>query len=175
MCFCICTNSQVNAVLEVGDGVFEVLSTSGDTHLGGDDFDKVLKWQYLLLVYMHLFRLYCAYTFFIKQRTVDWLAENFRKEEGIDLLKDKQALQRLTEAAEKAKIELSTLTQTNIRYVSVLVVSCVHKIIASFSFFAPPSWKKNSCFCLSKLSLNVPSLLVQFAIHHCYCRWSKTY
>ncbi|XP_016455817.1 stromal 70 kDa heat shock-related protein, chloroplastic [Nicotiana tabacum] len=75
------------SVLEVGDGVFEVLSTSGDTHLGGDDFDK---------------------------RTVDWLAENFRKEEGIDLLKDKQALQRLTEAAEKAKIELSTLTQTNI-------------------------------------------------------------
>lgn len=63
---------------------------------------------------MHLFCLYGAYTFFIKKRTVDWLAENFRKEEGIDLLKDKQALQRLTEAAEKAKIELSTLTQTNI-------------------------------------------------------------
>ncbi|PKI74883.1 hypothetical protein CRG98_004655 [Punica granatum] len=75
------------SVLEVGDGVFEVLSTSGDTHLGGDDFDK---------------------------RIVDWLAENFRKDEGIDLLKDKQALQRLTEAAEKAKMELSTLTQTNI-------------------------------------------------------------
>lgn len=74
------------SVLEVGDGVFEVLSTSGDTHLGGDDFDK---------------------------RIVDWLAETFRKEEGIELLKDKQALQRLTEAAEKAKIELSTLTQTN--------------------------------------------------------------
>lgn len=91
---------------------------------------------------MHLFCLYGAYTFFIKKRTVDWLAENFRKEEGIDLLKDKQALQRLTEAAEKAKIELSTLTQTNIGYVSVLVVSCVHKIIASFSLFAPPSWKK---------------------------------
>lgn len=75
------------SVLEVGDGVFEVLSTSGDTHLGGDDFDK---------------------------RIVDWLADNFRKEEGIDLLKDKQALQRLTESAEKAKIELSSLTQTNI-------------------------------------------------------------
>ncbi|KAL0351361.1 UNVERIFIED_CONTAM: Stromal heat shock-related protein, chloroplastic [Sesamum calycinum] len=75
------------SVLEVGDGVFEVLSTSGDTHLGGDDFDK---------------------------RIVDWLAETFRKEEGIDLLKDKQALQRLTETAEKAKIELSSLTQTNI-------------------------------------------------------------
>ncbi|PHT40098.1 hypothetical protein CQW23_18952 [Capsicum baccatum] len=75
------------SVLEVGDGVFEVLSTSGDTHLGGDDFDK---------------------------RIVDWLAETFRKEEGIELLKDKQALQRLTEAAEKAKIELSTLTQTSI-------------------------------------------------------------
>ncbi|KAJ8442888.1 hypothetical protein Cgig2_022254 [Carnegiea gigantea] len=76
------------SVLEVGDGVFEVLSTSGDTHLGGDDFDK---------------------------RIVDWLAENFKKEESIDLRKDRQALQRLTETAEKAKIELSTLTQTSIR------------------------------------------------------------
>ncbi|KAG8081563.1 hypothetical protein GUJ93_ZPchr0378g16433 [Zizania palustris] len=75
-------------VLEVGDGVFEVLSTSGDTHLGGDDFDK---------------------------KIVDCLASNFKKDEGIDLLKDKQALQRLTEAAENAKMELSTLTQTNIR------------------------------------------------------------
>ncbi|CAI9770148.1 unnamed protein product [Fraxinus pennsylvanica] len=75
------------SVLEVGDGVFEVLSTSGDTHLGGDDFDK---------------------------RIVDWLATNFKKDEGIDLLKDKQALQRLTETAEKAKMELSSLTQTNI-------------------------------------------------------------
>ncbi|PWZ24468.1 Stromal heat shock-related protein, chloroplastic [Zea mays] len=75
------------SVLEVGDGVFEVLSTSGDTHLGGDDFDK---------------------------RIVDWLAGNFKNDEGIDLLKDKQALQRLTEAAEKAKMELSSLTQTNI-------------------------------------------------------------
>ncbi|ONM07983.1 Heat shock 70 kDa protein 6 chloroplastic [Zea mays] len=74
------------SVLEVGDGVFEVLSTSGDTHLGGDDFDK---------------------------RIVDWLAGNFKNDEGIDLLKDKQALQRLTEAAEKAKMELSSLTQTN--------------------------------------------------------------
>ncbi|KAK3031451.1 hypothetical protein RJ639_036511 [Escallonia herrerae] len=75
------------SVLEVGDGVFEVLSTSGDTHLGGDDFDK---------------------------RIVDWLAGNFKNEEGIDLLKDKQALQRLMEAAEKAKMELSSLTQTTI-------------------------------------------------------------
>lgn len=53
----------------------------------------------------------------MKQRIVDWLADSFRKDEGIDLLKDKQALQRLTEAAEKAKIELSSLTQTNIRYI----------------------------------------------------------
>ncbi|KAK8609796.1 hypothetical protein V6N13_093210 [Hibiscus sabdariffa] len=75
------------SVLEVGDGVFEVLSTSGDTHLGGDDFDK---------------------------RIVDWLSENFKRDEGIDLLKDKQALQRLTETAEKAKMELSSLTQTNL-------------------------------------------------------------
>jgi chaperone protein DnaK len=75
------------SVLEVGDGVFEVLSTSGDTHLGGDDFDK---------------------------RIVDWLAEDSKKEEGIDLRLDSQALQRLTEAAEKAKIELSAATQTQI-------------------------------------------------------------
>jgi molecular chaperone DnaK (HSP70) len=75
------------SILEVGDGVFEVLSTSGDTHLGGDDFDK---------------------------RIVDFLAEDFQKNEGIDLRKDRQALQRLTEAAEKAKIELSALAQTSI-------------------------------------------------------------
>lgn len=75
------------SVLEVGDGVFEVLATSGDTHLGGDDFDK---------------------------KIVDFLAEEFRRTEGIDLRKDKQALQRLTEAAEKAKIELSSVTQAEI-------------------------------------------------------------
>ncbi|PIA41893.1 hypothetical protein AQUCO_02100018v1, partial [Aquilegia coerulea] len=75
------------SVLEVGDGVFEVISTSGDTSLGGDDFDK---------------------------KIVDWLALSFKAEEGVDLLKDKQAFQRLTEAAEKAKMELSSLTQTNI-------------------------------------------------------------
>ncbi|HIK37083.1 MAG: molecular chaperone DnaK [Geminocystis sp.] len=75
------------SILEVGDGVFEVLATSGDTHLGGDDFDK---------------------------KIVDWLAEEFKAREGIDLRKDRQALQRLTEAAEKAKIELSSVTQTEI-------------------------------------------------------------
>ncbi len=75
------------SVLEVGDGVFEVLSTSGDTHLGGDDFDKVI---------------------------VDYLAASFKANEGIDLRQDKQALQRLTEAAEKAKIELSSATQSEI-------------------------------------------------------------
>ena len=75
------------SVLEVGDGLVEVLSTSGDTHLGGDDFDK---------------------------KIVDWLADEFKRNEGIDLRKDKQALQRLTEAAEKAKIELSGATQTTI-------------------------------------------------------------
>ncbi|NEP11892.1 MAG: molecular chaperone DnaK [Symploca sp. SIO2C1] len=75
------------SILEVGDGVFEVLATSGDTHLGGDDFDK---------------------------KIVDYLAAEFQKAEGIDLRKDKQALQRLTEAAEKAKIELSNVTQADI-------------------------------------------------------------
>ena len=75
------------SVLEVGDGIFEVLSTAGDTNLGGDDFDKVL---------------------------VNWLINNFKNSENIDLTEDIQALQRLTEAAEKAKMELSTLEKTTI-------------------------------------------------------------
>merc|ERR1712146_131362 len=75
------------SILEVGDGVFEVLSTSGDTLLGGDDFDE---------------------------RIVQWLMHEFKTDENIDLSKDRQALQRLTEAAEKAKIELSSLPQTEI-------------------------------------------------------------
>jgi molecular chaperone DnaK len=82
------------SVLEVGDGVFEVLATSGDTHLGGDDFDE---------------------------KIVQWLIKDFKDQEGIDLTQDSQALQRLTEAAEKAKIELSTLTQSaiNLPFISV--------------------------------------------------------
>jgi molecular chaperone DnaK len=82
------------SVLEVGDGVFEVLATSGDTQLGGDDFDE---------------------------KIVQWLIKAFKEQEGIDLTKDSQALQRLTEAAEKAKIELSTLTQSsiNLPFISV--------------------------------------------------------
>jgi molecular chaperone DnaK len=82
------------SILEVGDGVFEVLSTSGDTHLGGDDFDE---------------------------KIVQWLVKEFQDIEGIDLTKDNQALQRLTEAAEKAKIELSTLNQSliNLPFISV--------------------------------------------------------
>ena len=75
------------SILEVGDGVFEVKATSGDTHLGGDDFDK---------------------------RVVNWLAEEFLRDQGIDLRKDRQALQRLTEAAEKAKIELSSVIETTV-------------------------------------------------------------
>jgi molecular chaperone DnaK len=75
------------SILEVGDGVFEVMSTSGDTHLGGDDFDK---------------------------KIVDYIAEDFKANEGIDLRQDKQGLQRLTEAAEKAKIELSSVSQAEI-------------------------------------------------------------
>jgi molecular chaperone DnaK len=75
------------SVLEVGDGVVEVKATNGDTHLGGDDYD---------------------------QRVVDWLIEEFRKDQGIDLGKDRQALQRLKEAAEKAKIELSSMTETEL-------------------------------------------------------------
>ncbi len=75
------------SILEVGDGVFEVKSTNGDTHLGGDDYDK---------------------------RIVDWLVTEFKKDQAIDLANDRQALQRLTEAAEKAKIELSSMVQTSI-------------------------------------------------------------
>lgn len=75
------------SVLEVGDGVFEVLSTSGDTHLGGDDFDE---------------------------KVVKWLLSEFKKENGVELNKDRQALQRLTEASEKAKVELSSLTEAEI-------------------------------------------------------------
>jgi molecular chaperone DnaK len=82
------------SILEVGDGVFEVLATSGDTQLGGDDFDE---------------------------KIVQWLIKEFKDQEGIDLTKDSQALQRLTEAAEKAKIELSVLTQSsiNLPFISV--------------------------------------------------------
>jgi len=75
------------SVLDVGDGVFEVKSTNGDTHLGGDDYDR---------------------------RVVDWLAEEFKKQNGIDLKTDRQALQRLTEAAERAKIELSSRLETSV-------------------------------------------------------------
>ncbi|MSS72851.1 MAG: molecular chaperone DnaK [Candidatus Latescibacteria bacterium] len=75
------------SILEIGEGVFEVLSTNGDTHLGGDDFDKQI---------------------------IDWLAGEFQRENGIDLRKDSMALQRLREAAEKAKIELSSLIQTDV-------------------------------------------------------------
>src|ERR1700723_1397964 len=75
------------SILDVGDGVVEVRATSGDTHLGGDDFDK---------------------------RLVDWIAEEFMRDQGIDLRKDRQSLQRLFEAAEKAKVELSSVTQTTI-------------------------------------------------------------
>src|SRR5690606_15892343 len=75
------------SILELGDGVFEVKSTDGDTHLGGDDFDQVI---------------------------IDWLAAEFKAENGMDLAKDPMALQRLKEAAEKAKIELSSSTQTEV-------------------------------------------------------------
>jgi molecular chaperone DnaK len=75
------------SILEIGDGVFEVKSTNGDTHLGGDDFD---------------------------QKVIDWLADEFKKQEGIDLRKDRMALQRLKEAAEKAKCELSSNMQTEV-------------------------------------------------------------
>lgn len=88
------------SILELGDGVFEVKSTDGDTHLGGDDFDQVI---------------------------IDWLAEQFISEEGLDLRKDPMALQRLKEAAEKAKIELSSSTQTEINLPYIMPVNGIPK------------------------------------------------
>ncbi|MDY3068470.1 MAG: molecular chaperone DnaK [Parabacteroides sp.] len=88
------------SILELGDGVFEVKSTNGDTHLGGDDFDHVI---------------------------IDWLAEEFLKEEGVDLRQDPMALQRLKEAAEKAKIELSSTTSTEINLPYIMPVNGVPK------------------------------------------------
>jgi molecular chaperone DnaK len=88
------------SVLELGEGVFEVKSTNGDTHLGGDDFDEVI---------------------------INWLAEEFLKDEGIDLRKDPMALQRLKEASEKAKIELSSSTSTEINLPYIMPVDGVPK------------------------------------------------
>jgi molecular chaperone DnaK len=88
------------SILELGDGVFEVKSTNGDTHLGGDDFDQCV---------------------------IDWLAEEFKKDEGVDLKKDPMALQRLKEAAEKAKIELSSSTQTEINLPYIMPVDGIPK------------------------------------------------
>ena len=88
------------SILELGDGVFEVKSTNGDTHLGGDDFDQLI---------------------------MDWLAEEFLKDEGIDLRKDPMALQRLKEAAEKAKIELSSSTTTEINLPYIMPVDGIPK------------------------------------------------
>jgi molecular chaperone DnaK len=88
------------SILELGDGVFEVKSTNGDTHLGGDDFDEVI---------------------------INWLAEEFKKEEGIDLRKDPMALQRLKEASEKAKIELSSASSTEINLPYIMPVDGIPK------------------------------------------------
>ena len=93
------------SILQLGEGVFEVKATNGDTHLGGDDFD---------------------------QRVIDWLVEEFKKDQGIDLRNDRQALQRLKEAAEKAKIELSTTMQTevNLPFVTADQSGPKHLVIA---------------------------------------------
>ncbi|MEJ7739195.1 MAG: molecular chaperone DnaK [Chitinophagaceae bacterium] len=88
------------SILELGDGVFEVKSTNGDTHLGGDDFDKVV---------------------------MDWLAEEFRKDENVDLRKDPMALQRLKEASEKAKVELSSSSETEINLPYITAIDGVPK------------------------------------------------
>ncbi len=88
------------SIMELGDGVFEVKSTNGNTHLGGDDFDRVV---------------------------IDWLAEEFKKDEGVDLRKDPMAMQRLKEAAEKAKIELSSSTSTEINLPYIMPVDGIPK------------------------------------------------
>lgn len=92
------------SILELGDGVFEVKSSNGDTHLGGDDFD---------------------------QRIIDWLLAEFKKDQGIDLSRDQQALQRLKEAAEKAKIELSGTGQTeiNLPYITADATGPKHLVV----------------------------------------------
>ena len=109
------------SVLELGDGVFEVKSTNGDTHLGGDDFDKII---------------------------IDWLAEEFKKDENMDLRKDPMALQRLKEAAEKAKIELSSSMETEINLPYVTAVDGVPKHLvkkltrAKFEQLADPLFER---------------------------------
>ncbi len=109
------------SVLELGDGVFEVKSTDGDTHLGGDDFDQVI---------------------------IDWLSAEFKKDEGIDLTKDPMALQRLKEAAEKAKIELSSGTSTEINLPYIMPVDGIPKHLvktlsrAKFEQLADPLVKR---------------------------------
>src|ERR687897_2413687 len=92
------------SILELGEGVFEVKATNGDTHLGGDDFD---------------------------QRVIDWLLAEFKKDQGIDLAKDQQALQRLKEAAEKAKIELSSTSSTeiNLPYITADAAGPKHLVV----------------------------------------------
>ena len=93
------------SILELGEGVFEVKATNGDTHLGGDDFD---------------------------QRVIDWLLAEFKKDQGIDLSKDQQALQRLKEAAEKAKIELSSTatTEINLPYITADASGPKHLVVS---------------------------------------------
>jgi molecular chaperone DnaK len=109
------------SVLELGDGVFEVKSTNGDTHLGGDDFDKVI---------------------------MDWLADEFKKEENVDLRKDPMALQRLKEASEKAKIELSSSTETEINLPYITAIDGVPKHLvkkltrAKFEQLADPLFER---------------------------------
>merc|ERR1711879_407449 len=88
------------SILELGEGVYEVKSTNGDTHLGGDDFDQII---------------------------IDWLSDEFKAQEGIDLTKDPMALQRLKEAAEKAKIELSSSTSTEINLPYIMPVDGIPK------------------------------------------------
>jgi molecular chaperone DnaK len=118
------------SILELGDGVFEVKSTDGDTHLGGDDFDNVI---------------------------IDWLAEEFKKDEGLDLLKDPMALQRLKEAAEKAKIELSSTTSTEINLPYIMPVDGVPKHLvrtlsrAKFEQLADSLIKRSIEPCMSAL------------------------
>ncbi len=109
------------SVLELGDGVFEVKSTNGDTHLGGDDFDKVV---------------------------MDWLADEFKKDENVDLRKDPMALQRLKEAAEKAKIELSSSSETEINLPYITAIDGVPKHLvkkltrAKFEQLADPLFER---------------------------------
>ena len=132
------------SILELGDGVFEVKSTNGDTHLGGDDFDHVI---------------------------IDWLADEFKNDEGVDLREDPMALQRLKEAAEKAKIELSSSTSTEINLPYIMPVNGVPKhLVKTEGFVSANLARKVTSFSEEDLQLLWEAILNMFENDHSAAR-----